>query len=521
MLYSGMARKVNIWWLGLSLIAGLVVASYAISLNAWWVGDDYNYVRPKDWDTVLRFFNPVGRQFYRPLNFLSWALDFSLFGPEPLGWRLTSLLMHLSNTLFAALLVRELTGKVQVALLAAALFAVHPAATETVTWVGGRADVSFALAWLPALWLWVRWRKGAGRGWWVGAGMLGVVSILGKESALTLPLVSLWIDFIFGRGWARWPGLRGPGWWRDLTLYPRLLRDHSPFILASALYVTMRIFLALTKQGTLGYGEGQLAFFRDLGHALNVLTGYIFMSLGLWWVPQEAILWPWPVKLGVVALALVVVILLIRWLGSVALFAVGWIGLTLLLTLQAVAPRWFYVPALGVCLLVAAVWERLRESSVSGLPKRQPFYRALSAVPLALVVVWSLLTAAHNELWRQSGEEARRILREVETLYPSPRLPATFYVANPPYSYKGVLLFNSGFDTSINLVYLDWSGIKAHNLQTYLAQVRSSLSDPSELQTALADPVRLGPNPIFIRYENGHIVPYPTLRALAEADGLR
>jgi hypothetical protein len=505
-----MAPKRNIWWLGLALTALLVVASYAISLNAWWVGDDYNYVRPKGWDAVANFYNPVGRQFYRPLTWSSWALDWALFGAAPLGWRLTSLLMHLSNTLFAALLVRELTGKPRLAILAAALFALHPAATETVTWQGGRADVSFALAWLPALWLWVRWRKGARIGWWVGAGVLGLISFLGKEAALTLPLASIWIDVTLGRAWPLRVWEDGPRPLRDPPLLIRLLRDHSLFLLAAGLYVLMRLLLALTRQGTLGYGEGQLAFLRSFEHAVNVIAGYIFMALGLWWVPQEIVAWPLVAKLVVIGVAAMGGVLLVRWLGRVALFAIGWTAITLLLTLQAVAPRWFYVPALGVGILIAAIWDRL--TAYAGRvqsPQRRRLPRALSALPLVVLVVWSLLTFVHNELWRQSGEEARRILREVEAVYPASRLPATFYVANPPYSHQGVLLFNSGFDTAMNLVYLDWEQVRAYNMTQHTDQVKAALADPS----------KLGINPVFIRYENGHIVPYPSLQALAEADG--
>jgi hypothetical protein len=505
-----MARRLSIWWLCLALIGCLVLATYAIALNAWWVGDDYNYVQPKGLDQVMSFFNPVGRALYRPLNWSSWALDFALFGPEPLGWRLTSVAMHLSNTLFAALLVREITGKARLALLAAALFAVHPAATETVTWIAGRADVSYAFAWLPALWLWVKWRKGASPLWWIGAGILGFASFLGKETALTLPVISLWIDLIYGREWARWPGKRGKDWWRDGALYLKLLRDHSLFILAGITYMAMRfIVYFLSRQAEFGYGEEQLAFLRDPGHALNVVTGYFFMALGLWWVPQELMTWATPVKIAVLVLAVAALYLLVRWLRKVALFGIGWTAFTLVLTLQAVAPRWFYVPALGIGLLAAAAWWRLREAAANAQPAKRNFLRTLAALPLLVLVVWGLLTFAHNELWRQSGEEARRILREVEVLHPDPQRPTTIYVANPPYGYKGVLLFNSGFDTAMHLVYLDWPRMRAYNLEQHTVHVAEALADPS----------KVGPNPIFLRYEEGHIVSYPSLQALAQADG--
>src|SRR4051812_15930383 len=80
------------WAIGLALMAALIVACYALATNAYWVGDDFNYVRPKTWAEVLNFLNPVGRAQFRPLTWSTWALDFALFGVDPLGWHLTRLL---------------------------------------------------------------------------------------------------------------------------------------------------------------------------------------------------------------------------------------------------------------------------------------------------------------------------------------------------------------------------------------------------------------------------------------------
>src|SRR4051794_23947430 len=84
------------WALPAALLLG--VLPYINSFNAFWVGDDYNYVVPKTPEVVLNFFNPVGRAVYRPLTWLSWAADYALFGPEPLGWKITSLALHLIST---------------------------------------------------------------------------------------------------------------------------------------------------------------------------------------------------------------------------------------------------------------------------------------------------------------------------------------------------------------------------------------------------------------------------------------
>ncbi len=497
------------WLIGLGIMIALVIACYAFAMNAYWVGDDFNYVRPKDWDAVLRFFNPIGRAQFRPLTWNTWALDFALFGTNPLGWHLTRLVQHIWNAVVAALLVRAITGKADLALLAATLFALHPAQPETITWLGGEADASFAMLWLPALWLFVLWRQGKGKGrmLWVLSGLLGFLSLFGKEAAITLPIASLWIDILFGREWTRWPARRDASWWRDRPTVVRLLRDHSLFIASSAAYVIMRLALFFTGQGALMYGSAQLGF---LQHSLDVAVGYMMLSLGLWWVPQDVYMWALPVKLALLAAALVGLVLLVRWLGKVGLFAVGWIVITLLLTLQAVALRWFYLPALGVGILVAAAWVRLRgDQELADAQKSitSPWKRALMFLPIVFVVWFGWQTVRQNEQWQQSSEVARDLLAQVKQLHPNPRLPATFYVANPPYSYDSVLLFNTGFDSAMSHIYNDWTNISAYNIG----------EDTAQVETALSDPTKVGPNPIFLRYEAGKMVDYPDLPALVKA----
>jgi hypothetical protein len=498
------------WQLGLLLMAVLIVACYLISISAWWVGDDFNYVRPKTWADVLNFFNPVGRAVYRPLNWSIWAGNFALFGPEPLGWHITHVAQHILNSVFAALLARALTGSVGLGLLAGTLFALHPAQAEAVTQTGLQADSTYAMFFLPAVWLFVRWRQGTGKGraWWWAAGLLGFLSMLGKEAAIILPAVTLWTDLFFGQRWERWPGERGAGWWRDRGMWLRLLRDHSLFIAASAAMVAMRLVLYLAGQGRLMYGEAQFGF---LQHPLDITSGYILLALGFWWLPPEVYAWPVLAKLAIILAAVVAVVLLARWLGRIVPHAVGWTAITLALTLQAVAPRWFYVPAFGVALIAAAIWGGLRAEYERRRAAGRPLalLRLAPIVPLGLIVAWGWGTLLHNEQWREAGEQARQILWQVRQMFPDPPRPVTFYYAGEPERYMSVYLFNTGFDSGLRLAYRDWEQVQAYKA-----------SPPSpEVAQALADPSKLGPNPIYIRYDDGRIVQYPSLPALVGTGG--
>src|SRR5438105_12829024 len=115
--------------LGLVSVALLAVVVYATTPFDFWVGDDYNYLGPKDLDRVLSFFNPAVpyRAFYRPLNWTSWAIDYALWGRSPFGWHVSSILFHIVATISIALIVWLVLKHWGIALFAAAFFAVHPA----------------------------------------------------------------------------------------------------------------------------------------------------------------------------------------------------------------------------------------------------------------------------------------------------------------------------------------------------------------------------------------------------------
>ena len=145
--------------------------------------------------------------FYRPLTTVSFMADYRLWGLNPLGFHLSSLLLHLLNGCLLWGLWRRLTGGGRaslqggdvspanaggrVAWLAAALFLIHPINSEAVNYVSNRTDL-LMLSWLLASFhAYVRFRT-TGRRRWLAAAVLGyAASILSKEMGLVLPLLAL------------------------------------------------------------------------------------------------------------------------------------------------------------------------------------------------------------------------------------------------------------------------------------------------------------------------------------------
>lgn len=123
----------------------------------------------------------------RPLTYITFWLDFHLWGHNPLGFRLTNLLIHLGATAFLYLSTKKLCNELT-ARIAAAFFVLHPLAHEPLLYVFARSSSLSALFCLLALWRWLEDKP------WQ-ATLAFACSLLAKEEWVAFPLALLLIDF--------------------------------------------------------------------------------------------------------------------------------------------------------------------------------------------------------------------------------------------------------------------------------------------------------------------------------------
>jgi len=128
------------------LLAGCVFAINRPSLSFQFILDDHRFTadpRIQNPDHIGDYFTSfvwaqfIGAQpsFYRPVFLLWLRLNFLVSGLCPRGWHLLSITKHLLVGGLLGLLVWKLLRNSTAALLAAALFVLHPAHTESVNWV--------------------------------------------------------------------------------------------------------------------------------------------------------------------------------------------------------------------------------------------------------------------------------------------------------------------------------------------------------------------------------------------------
>ena len=171
---------------------------YLNALGNGFVFDDSAYLS----SPLVRQFRPLDAflqstihpDLYRPLTLLSLACDFRCYGDQPLGYHLSSLLLHLLNALLVFQLSYHILTRQSAALLAALFYALHPLQTEVVSWISSRGDLLMSLFFLGGLLCHIHARTRRGR---ILAWFLYGCSILSKESGFVLPAVAYCYDALF------------------------------------------------------------------------------------------------------------------------------------------------------------------------------------------------------------------------------------------------------------------------------------------------------------------------------------
>lgn len=189
----------------LGLLA-LVAVLYAPTLDDPWHYDDRAELTP----SVRAFAPHVDPSHYRgnAVRWL-WAMDYRLGGDDPRGYHVTNLLLH-TGAVLALYAVAWLVAsplppprRLLAAATAAALFAAHPLATQSVSYLTQRSTSLASLLFLACLAGWMAFRSGEGARRAAGAAVAIVALAIGlhaKPVVLMAPLaILLWEGLARGR----------------------------------------------------------------------------------------------------------------------------------------------------------------------------------------------------------------------------------------------------------------------------------------------------------------------------------
>ena len=336
---------------------------------------------------------------YRPLTTFSYMFNYAIIGngESVLGYHTVNFLLHWANACLVLLVVRRLSGRLDLAALSASLFAVHPVATEAVTNIVGRSDLLATFCVLLGGWFYLQGRLAA-------MALIGCLGVLAKETGIML------VAFV---------GLRDLLWEDRLSnILKKFRREYLALIpmvlligiirqrMMSATTVFEDFFLdnplvgaapfqrLVTAMGVIGCDLKLLIFPRVLS------ADYSFNQIPLYetgHTDSDTFAW---MSIASVALLLAVAVYL-RRRNRVLSWGILFFFIMLLPTSNLIVPigsimaeRFLYLPSIGFCAGIAVLLLALNEKYTNSVPILR------WALPVVIIAALGVRTVLRNSDWQ-------------------------------------------------------------------------------------------------------------------------
>ena len=314
---------------------------------------------------------------YRPFTTLSYLFNYAVLGngESAPGYLAINLLLHCANVILVYLLARRLGGRLRLALFLAAIWAVHPVLTESVTNLAGRPDLLAGFCVLSGFLLYLKQR-------WLALAAVTLIGAFSKESAVVIVGIVVLYELCFGS--------------------VRSLRQS-----AAALLIPVFIMLWLREAALFAVPAVEFPFWDNPIVGAGFVTGRL-TALDVF--GRYAALLLWPARLssdyswaqirpsnsaaGIVVMVVIAAALIYTWRRHrLAFFLLAAALLALLPSSNLLFPigtimaeRFLYLPAIAFAAGIAALVDRA--------PKFSP------AIAGLVVVLLAARTAVRNADWR-------------------------------------------------------------------------------------------------------------------------
>lgn len=438
------------------VIAGIVammtfLAYMPALLNGFVDWDDRTYVYDNPHIRQLNpaFFKWAFFDFYEanwhPLTWLSHAVDYAIWGLNPFGHHLTSIILHAANAFMVVVLTitfleiwkgseskngpSKFPDKPAISITGGVtgfLFGLHPLHVESVAWIAERKDLLCALFFLLSIMAYMKYAHAVGaetaqpgarsrfrnRQYLFSLGYF-TLALLSKPMAVTLPLVLLILDWC--------PLGRVP----SMKLLRPVVVEKLPFIVLS---LTSSVLTVLAQRSS---GAIKSVNFAPLVTRLIIAAKSLIVYLGKMILPVHLIpYYPYPKDAslfspgGLVPIVLVIGItvscLAVAKKEKLWLSLWGYYVVTLLPVLgivqvgeQAMADRYTYLPSFAPFLLAGLFVARIA-TSLDGLKaKSNVLVKPAAGISvLFLVVSLTWLTYTQIGIWRSTIDLWSHVIRK-------------------------------------------------------------------------------------------------------------
>ncbi|MBN1870427.1 MAG: tetratricopeptide repeat protein [Candidatus Omnitrophica bacterium] len=348
---------------------------------------------------ILEIFRTTVDQIYIPLSVLSHAVEHHFFSFNPMIYHFHNILLHIGVTILVFFFGRQCGLTENASLIAALIFGIHPMHVESVTWVTERKGMLYALLYMASLCAYGSYLKRKKFTLYGISLLCGILSILAKPTALSLPLVLFVCDWIHNR-----------------KINIRILAEKLPFFLYSGAIAWITFVLVYNRIPVENFSKGALVW-------IWTFSFYIFQ----FFLPSRLSLIypiPEPISLGNPAYLFSVILVAILAGGLMILKSRRWHMIALLLYffqiffllrfndktgVNVVADRFMYLPSLGFCLLLGYLFDSL--ITASNDPEHFRQNKAAKAAVILYLGALSIMTFIQVQVWKNDMTLWSSVLR--------------------------------------------------------------------------------------------------------------
>lgn len=363
--------------------------------------DDYDYVVNNPLiqggltgANLQQAFSSVYKSYWIPLTWVSYMIDVSIGGMNPLVFHAGNILLHAGVVMCLFLFLTQATKRMIWAFFVAALFAIHPLRVESVAWITERKDVLSGLFAVLSLIAYSRYAGKRSRAGYILCLIFLAAGLMTKPMLVTWPCVLLLLDI--------WPFKRIDFSFRSWAIS---LIEKIPHFTLSLLFS----WLTFATQAEKALSDAQTTPLKErMMTAADSFLHYLSTTV---WPFDLAVIYPvfdvefpwWKILLGVF-LALTVSVYAILYIRRSGAASIGWLWfLGMLVPVIGLirvgyvykADRFTYIPSIG--LFMSVLW------IVFELTKRRQQLNRAMIVFLIIALGWfSWISYSYSKAWRSS-----------------------------------------------------------------------------------------------------------------------
>lgn len=361
-------------------------------------------------------FNTMYRANYHPFTWLSYKLDYFIWGYNPFGYHLTNNILHGLNSILVFFVTKKLITRYYyknesvenrekiftITIITTILFIIHPTHVESISWVSERKDLLYAFFYLSSIYCYMKYLDVPNKNnkFYILALLIFTFSCLSKAMAVTLPAILLIIDLCpYNRFSIK----------MTINEFVKITAEKIPFFIITGIFSLLAID-AQRLYGAMIDTEVYPLLNRVAGYILSMDYYILKLVAPLDLAPYHPFLYflyftvlTSPVFIAAVAFFLTVLIYSLYKGGKgdfISISLLSFFLITILptsnffqLTNKFIAERYLYIPSLAFFILAGIATSQLLTSKHKNL---------ITVLTLSIFICFSILNIKQQYTWRDS-----------------------------------------------------------------------------------------------------------------------